>query len=351
MYGELYSMIRDKNPNESSMLATILDGENVGEKALWIDKTLCWESCKNSKLKNYENEILSNDNSTIIKTDLGRIFCEKIGNRKELVICGAGHVSIPIIELSKKIGFNVTVIEDRPYFADNARRVGADKVICDDFVHALNNIEGGSDTYFVIVTRGHRYDTDCLRNILHKKSAYVGMMGSRRRVILLKKQLIEEGFSKEILDGVHAPIGVSIGAESPDEIAVSILAELIKVKNTTRKISTYDKELLSYLTGSLDTPNGCGILCTIVEKKGSAPRECGTKMLILPDNKIIGTIGGGCAEGRVLEAGRLMLSEDDNNIKTRLELVDMTAQEAEDEGMVCGGTILVYLEKVPLYID
>jgi xanthine dehydrogenase accessory factor len=129
------------------------------------------------------------------------------------------------------------------------------------------------------------------------------------------------------------------------------LAELIKVKNTTRKISTYDEELLSYLMCQSDTSNCSGILCTIVEKKGSAPRECGTKMLILPDNKIIGTIGGGCAEGRVLEVGRLMLSEDDNNLKTRLELVDMTAQEAADEGMVCGGTIIVYMEKVPLYID
>jgi xanthine dehydrogenase accessory factor len=345
-------MIRDKNPNESSMLATILDGDNAGEKALWIDKTLCWESSKNSKLKEYENEILSCGNSTIINSGSCRIFCEKIGNRQELVICGAGNVSIEVIELAKKIGFYVTVIDDRPYFADNARREGADCVVCDDFLHALDSLNGGEDTYFVIVTRGHRYDADCLRNILYKKSAYVGMMGSRRRVIMLKKQLKEEGFLVELLDSVHSPIGLSIGAQSPEEIAVSIIAEIIQVKNAKRKISAYDKEMLYYLTADKDkSPSGYAVLCTIVEKKGSAPRECGTKLLILPDNKIIGTIGGGCAEGKVLEKGRIMLSDDSGKIKPRLEIVDMTAWEVEDEGMVCGGTILVFLEKVPVYID
>jgi xanthine dehydrogenase accessory factor len=95
-----------------------------------------------------------------------------------------------------------------------------------------------------------------------------------------------------------------------------------------------------------------GILCTIVEKKGSAPRECGTKMLILPDNKIIGTIGGGCAESKVIELGRFMISED-NKANTRLELVDMTSagDMSSEEGMVCGGTILVYMERVPVYTD
>jgi xanthine dehydrogenase accessory factor len=178
------------------------------------------------------------------------------------------------------------------------------------------------------------------------------MMGSRRRVIMLKKQLKEEGFLVELLDSVHSPIGLSIGAQSPEEIAVSIIAEIIQVKNAKRKISAYDKEMLYYLTADKDkSPSGYGVLCTIVEKKGSAPRECGTKLLILPDNKIIGTIGGGCAEGKVLEKGRIMLSDDSGKIKPRLEIVDMTAWEVEDEGMVCGGTILVFLEKVPVYID
>jgi xanthine dehydrogenase accessory factor len=325
------------------VLATILDGDDMGEKALWIDGILRWESTRSSVIRKYEKDILTKYKSGIVNTSSQRIFCERIGNRKKLVVCGAGHVSIPIIELAKLTGFDVTVIDDRPSFADNARRAGADRVICDDFVKALDAVQGGSDTYFVVVTRGHRYDMDCLRSIHSKKSAYVGMMGSRRRVAMMKKELLEN---------VHAPIGLPIGSETPEEIAVSIMAEIIQVKNSRGWLCTYDDELLSYLVCE-KASDGCGILCTIVEKKGSAPRECGTKLLILPDNKVIGTIGGGCAESSIIETGRFMLSEKENNmpkIKPRLELVDMTADEDKDEGMVCGGTILVYMECVPVYM-
>lgn len=88
-----------------------------------------------------------------------------------LVICGGGHVSIPMITIGKILGFYVSVLEDRPLFANHARRAGADQVICDTFYEALQQIEGSADTYFVVVTRGHRYDTECLRSILKKENA------------------------------------------------------------------------------------------------------------------------------------------------------------------------------------
>jgi xanthine dehydrogenase accessory factor len=353
MHNELYRMLGDKKNEKTLLLATIIDGDNAGEKALWLDGKLCCESDNATQFKDFENEILSCENGTIIKTATERIFCEKIGDRKKLVICGAGHVAINIVEIAKKVGFYVTVIDDRPYFSDNARAAGADKVICDSFEHALAGIAGGDDTYFVIVTRGHRYDLDCLRCIIKKNSAYIGMMGSRRRIALVKKQMAGEGVSSKQLEGLNAPIGLAINAETPQEIAVSVVAQLIQVKNTRCKSGTYDDELLSYLAYKNDvgTPNSCGILCTIVEKKGSAPRACGTKMLLLPFNKVIGTIGGGCLEGKVLEIGRFMMMDDNKETKPRLEAVDMTVSEAEDEGMVCGGTILVFLEKVPVYIN
>jgi xanthine dehydrogenase accessory factor len=232
------------------------------------------------------------------------------------------------------------VIEDRPSFADQARRAGADRVICDNFMDALDTVEGSPDTYFVIVTRGHRYDMDCLRLILKKKSAYLGMMGSRKRVFLVKKQLSEEGFAEADLDRLHAPIGLDIAAETPDEIAVSILAEIIQEKSRKKRAVGYDKEFFKYLTGE---PELSSVLCTIVSKRGSAPREAGTKMLILEDGRILGTIGGGCAENEIIHRGLAMLR---NKIPYALERVDMTAREAEDEGMVCGGTIQVFLEYI-----
>jgi xanthine dehydrogenase accessory factor len=176
---------------------------------------------------------------------------------------------------------------------------------------------------------------------INKPNAYIGMMGSKRRVRMVKEQLKDTGITSELLDKVHTPIGLSIGAETPEEIAVSIMAEIIQEKNKDRRISIYDKELLDYLTGKKDTKRQ-GILCTIVDKKGSAPREVGTKMLILEDGTTVGTIGGGCAESEIIQKGKLMLREVEH--RPRLEMVDMTAAEAEAVGMVCGGTIQVYME-------
>ena len=118
------------------------------------------------------------------KKDSPRVYCERVSRTPRLIICGGGHVSMPIIRLGKMLGFAVTVIEDRPKFADNARAAGADMVVCQPFASALSQIRGDSDSWFIIVTRGHRYDTECLDAILQKKYAYVGMMGSRRTSIL-----------------------------------------------------------------------------------------------------------------------------------------------------------------------
>jgi xanthine dehydrogenase accessory factor len=242
-------------------------------------------------------------------------------------------------------------------FADNARRANADNVICDSFQHAMNSIEGSNDTYFVIVTRGHRYDIECLRMAVKKPHAYVGMMGSRRRVHLVKEQLKAEGISEEILDKVHTPIGLDIGAETPEEIAVSIIAEIIKEKNNDRRSIVYSKEIIPYITGA-DKSHGSAVLCTIVYKRGSAPRESGTKMVILEDGTTVGTIGGGCAESDVIQKGLYMLRAEQRETLTKSEAslaqqrrtelitVNMTTDEAEEAGMVCGGTIMVFMERI-----
>lgn len=173
-----------------------------------------------------------------------RIFQERISRPAKLVICGAGHVSMPIIRMGKMLGFHVTVVEDRPKFADDARRAEADQVYCEPFEDGLEKIKGDTDTWFVIVTRGHRYDTDCLRTILSKPRAYVGMMGSKRRTAIVKDQLEAEGFEREVLEAVHTPIGLKIAAETPEEIAVSIMAEIIQIKNSSAKSGGYSSELL-----------------------------------------------------------------------------------------------------------
>lgn len=122
-----------------------------------------------------------------------KLFCDCLGGEKRLVICGGGHVSMPVIQLGAMMEFTVTVLEDRPLYANNARRAGAHQVICDSFENGLDQIEGSKDTYFVILTRGHRYDQVCLERIAKMPHAYIGMIGSRKRVAKVKEVLIENG--------------------------------------------------------------------------------------------------------------------------------------------------------------
>ena len=271
--------------------------------------------------------------------DGGDVFRERIGRQPKLIICGAGHVSVPIIKMGKMLGFAVTVLEDRPRFADNARAAGADTVICEAFEKALEGIHGDSDSWFVIVTRGHRYDTICLENILHKTYAYVGMMGSRRRVAIVKDQLEESGISRETLDAVHTPIGLKIGAETPEEIAVSVMAEIIQVKNSREKGGGYSGEMLEALVSEEGRKK---VVATIVSRKGSAPRSVGTKMLIFEDGTTVDTIGGGCVESEIMQKALLMMRAGEPRFQVCR--VDMTADAAEDEGMVCGGVVEVMME-------
>lgn len=308
---------------------TVLAGEHAGEKRL---------SCGDGAGAEGEQKVKTLHDAE----SQTRIYRERIGRTPKMVICGAGHVSMPIIRMGQMLGFTVTVIEDRPKFADHARAAGADQVLCEPFSDGLSKIRGDSDSWFIIVTRGHRYDTECLEAILQKPYAYVGMMGSRRRVAIVKDQLEARGVCREALDGVYTPIGLKIGAETPEEIAVSVMAEIIQVKNAGSAKGGYSPELLDAVLNPEDSREK--VLATIISRKGSAPRSVGTKMLIRADGTTVDTIGGGCIESEVIRKALLMMRAENEGF--RLCAVDMTADAAEDEGMVCGGVVEVMLEKV-----
>lgn len=340
---DFYKKIAKRNQAKENILATVIDGPHIGEKIYFCGSTVVCALPEEGFLANIDRAFLESVQNGRIEADGEQIFCEQIRNHPLMVICGGGHVSIPVIRLAKMTGFQVTVLEDRRQFADYARNAGADQVICKPFPDAMAQINGTPDTYFVIVTRGHRYDTICLRAAIQKPHAYIGMMGSRKRTGLVKQQLAAEGIAQALLEQVHTPIGLPIGAQTPEEIAVSVLAEIIQKKNGYRQhaaFTSFSGEMLAYLTGE----QGAGIkkvLSMIVFRKGSAPREVGTKMLILEDAKTVGTIGGGYAEHAIVRAALGMMQKDE---KHKLMQVDMTGKEAEDAGMVCGGTMEVYLE-------
>ncbi len=145
-----------------------------------------------------------------------------------LLIVGAGHVAVPLAAIAAMIGFRVTVVDDRAEFATRDRFPQAAEVIAQPLTFALKYVSKAQ--YVALVTRGIQHDLEALRLLLQKPPQYIGMIGSRKRVRLVRQQLQQEGYPSEVLASLYAPIGLDIGALTPEEIAVSICAELIKVR-------------------------------------------------------------------------------------------------------------------------
>jgi xanthine dehydrogenase accessory factor len=161
----------------------------------------------------------------------GTAYLEPILPRPTLLIAGAGHVGAALAQFAARIGFSVAVVDDRPSFANPERLPDADQVIVDDIVAGVRRFPKTPQTYVVIVTRGHRNDAVVLREVIDAPVAYIGMIGSRRKVLTIFNEFMAEGLATpERLARVHAPIGLDIGALSVEEIAVSIAAELIAVR-------------------------------------------------------------------------------------------------------------------------
>ncbi|MBP1765092.1 MAG: xanthine dehydrogenase [Firmicutes bacterium] len=165
---------------------------------------------------------------------------EPIRNAGTVYLFGAGHVSQQVARLTNMVGFKTVVVDDRPDFANHDRFPEAMVVIVDDF-RFLPELNIGSDSYVVIVTRGHLHDGIVLEQMLLTGAVYIGMIGSKRKRDALYQELKKKGFHTETLQQVHSPIGIDIDAETPEEIAVSIVAELIKARVECEKWLTMGK--------------------------------------------------------------------------------------------------------------
>lgn len=316
---------QEEEQNQKLWSVTCLEGACAGEKKL-LDG----------------NDMPEHFQTGVCKMGEDMVFAEELWQAPVCVICGAGHVGIPMIRLASFSGFKVIVVEDRPSFADQARKAGADRVICDSFEKGLEQIPGGLQTYFVVMTRGHRYDEVCLKMILKKSYAYTGMMASRGRAARMRTLLLEQGFSQEKIEELHTPIGLSIHAKTPEEIAISVIAQMIEVKNSSGGGAFWDREILEAI---IHKEGGePWVLATIIRRAGSAPRDVGTKMLLTETGSTIGSVGGGCMEAEVIRSARLWLREKKAPVK--IITADMSGVQAEDAGMVCGGRIEVLLEVI-----
>jgi xanthine dehydrogenase accessory factor len=159
------------------------------------------------------------------------VYIEPIAPAATVFIFGGGHISLFVARLSKMVGFEVAVIDDRAEFANHERFPEAALVIADEFPSAVKKLKVNRTSYLVIVTRGHLQDEEVLEWAARTDAKYVGMIGSGKKIQTVYSNLKKKGISQEQLKRVHAPIGLDIGAETPEEIAVSIVAEMIQVRS------------------------------------------------------------------------------------------------------------------------
>jgi len=164
-----------------------------------------------------------------------KIFLDPVSSAHRLIIAGAGHIAVPLATMGSMLGFHVVVIDDRASFANRERFPTADEIIVRPFAAAIDALKLDRHSYLISVTRGHAFDEETLRAALRQPCRFIGMIGSRRRAKATLARFEAAGIDPRLLDEVHAPIGLDIGAETPEEIAIAIMAEIIRERRTGRR--------------------------------------------------------------------------------------------------------------------
>ena len=219
----LATIIRSSNPQKmGARLMLREDGSTHGSLGDPELEKLALESMRRvSDLGNNEHVL------TVHGTEL---FVEGYTTPPTLVLMGGGHIGKATAILAKTLGFRIYVIDDRPDFANAQRFPEAEGTIVADYSQGLDQIPINANTFIVIATRGHRYDDYALETAIRTPARYVGLLGSKRKTLLIYRHLLKEGYPPERLRAVRAPIGLAIGALTPEEIATSILAEIIMLR-------------------------------------------------------------------------------------------------------------------------
>lgn len=189
-------------------------------------------SLTESDIEQLKPELHNVSSTAVLSLRDTRVLVDRIRKLNTLCCFGVGHVAVPTAHLAALVGFRVVVIDDRPDFANAERFPEANNIlVIKDFNNAFDGLEIDEDSFIVIITRGHQYDMTVLEQSLRTNAGYIGMISSKRKRAAIYEALIARGVKREQLKQVHSPIGIDIGGETPEEIAVSIVAELIKVRS------------------------------------------------------------------------------------------------------------------------
>ncbi|HOP48258.1 MAG TPA: XdhC/CoxI family protein [Desulfobacteraceae bacterium] len=238
-------IVNIKGADETGLLATVIDidkWQNNELQKVFIKKNgeitgdLSLADVYQNALVNNAGKLLQSGKAMIFELfedqkDRVEIFVEPIGMRPFLYIFGCGHISREITPLASHMGFNVIVIDDRSEFADPINFPDAIEVRMLDFSGVMSNITVDESSYLIIATRGHMHDMTVLEQALKTNAKYIGMVGSSHKAKIIYEKLLKTDFTKKDINRVYSPIGIDIGAETPAEIAVSIVAELVMVRS------------------------------------------------------------------------------------------------------------------------
>lgn len=164
------------------------------------------------------------------------VFIDVYKNRPKLMIFGAGHVGHAIYEQAKSLNFDIDVFDDREEFLNREKFPEANRLLLGELEDTLEDYKIGSNTYIVVVTRGHKLDESVLEKVVDSDAKYIGSMGSKKKIIEMMESLKDKGYKEENLEKVYAPIGLDVASEDPAEIAISILSEIMLVKNNGKEI-------------------------------------------------------------------------------------------------------------------
>jgi len=160
-----------------------------------------------------------------------KVFIEPFTASDQLIICGAGHIALPLSALGKILGLKVTIIDDRKEFANKKRFPHVDKIIVGNHAKELAQVSIQPNTYITIVTQGNEYDFECLKTVIKSTAKYIGVISSKPKRVKFFGRLKKSGVEEKYLKRIHIPMGIDIGSQTPEEIAISIAAQIVAVKN------------------------------------------------------------------------------------------------------------------------
>ncbi len=229
------------------------DGTSVGSVGGGCVEAQVWQTAEEvirtgrTRMLDYQMTDEDVDEDGLVCGGRVEIFVEPIATGTQLVILGAGHVGQAICRLAARVDFRVTVIDDREDFVTEDRFPEAEQRHARPLEDSLEDLGLRPDSFILVVTRGHSHDQQALEAALAQQVLYTGLIGSRRKIKLLVDNLLEKGYPPEHFDHLYAPIGVDIGSETPEEIAVSVAAELIGIRKGQHQLSSKQRFIRDYL--------------------------------------------------------------------------------------------------------